>query len=427
MSENEVVRKGKYSEQELIRIGKLNDLETLGIDPFGGKFDIKNYSETLKTEYEEVSKEELAEREIEVAVAGRIMTKRGKGKAGFMHIQDNDGQIQIYLRKDQLSEVEFTLFDKCDIGDIVGILGIVFKTNTGEVSIKAKKYVHLTKSLKPLPEKFHGLNDEEMKLRKRYLDIITNRDVKEIFLKKQKFWSTVRNFLIENDRKTTRLKSHVEMVGDVASVKLHLVSFNEYQLFIKRIIDISIGSVGFLIFLILYVVLGILIKLDSKGPVLFKQDRIGKHGRIFKIYKFRTMTVDAEEKKKFFLNKNHMNGPIFKMKNDPRITRIGKILRKTSLDEFPQFYNVLRGDMSLVGTRPPTIEEVKEYTNNEYQRIAIVPGITGIWQINGRSKITNFDDILKMETDYINRWNIFLDLIIIFKTIKVVILCEGAE
>ena len=217
------------------------------------------------------------------------------------------------------------------------------------------------------------------------------------------------------------------MVGDVASVKLHLVSFNEYQLFIKRIIDISIGSVGFLIFLILYVVLGILIKLDSKGPVLFKQDRIGKHGRIFKIYKFRTMTVDAEEKKKFFLNKNHMNGPIFKMKNDPRITRIGKILRKTSLDEFPQFYNVLRGDMSLVGTRPPTIEEVKEYTNNEYQRIAIVPGITGIWQINGRSKITNFDDILKMETDYINRWNIFLDLIIIFKTIKVVILCEGAE
>jgi lysyl-tRNA synthetase class 2 len=199
MSENEVVRKGKYSEQELIRIGKLNDLEALGIDPFGGKFDIKNYSETLKTEYEEVSKEELAEREIEVAVAGRIMTKRGKGKAGFMHIQDNDGQIQIYLRKDQLSEVEFTLFDKCDIGDIVGILGIVFKTNTGEVSIKAKKYVHLTKSLKPLPEKFHGLNDEEMKLRKRYLDIITNRDVKEIFLKKQKFWSTMRNFLIEND------------------------------------------------------------------------------------------------------------------------------------------------------------------------------------------------------------------------------------
>ena len=127
------------------------------------------------------------------------MTKRGKGKAGFMHIQDNDGQIQIYLRKDQLSEVDFTLFDKCDLGDIVGIHGTVFKTNTGEVSVKAKEYVHLTKALKPLPEKYHGIADEEMKFRKRYLDIIMDREVKEIFLKKQKFWSTIRNFLIEHN------------------------------------------------------------------------------------------------------------------------------------------------------------------------------------------------------------------------------------
>ncbi len=198
MSENEVV-KSKYSEQELIRMGKLKDLEELGVDPFGGRFDIKHYSEALKAEFEEISKEDLAEKEIQVSVAGRIMTKRGKGKAGFMHIQDNDGQIQIYLRQDQLTETEFTLFNKCDIGDIVGINGTVFKTKTGEVSVKAKEYIHLTKALNPLPEKFHGLTDEETKFRKRYLDIITNRDVKEIFLKKQKFWSTVRNFLIEHD------------------------------------------------------------------------------------------------------------------------------------------------------------------------------------------------------------------------------------
>lgn len=199
MSEEQNVKRSKLSEQELIRVGKLKELEELGVDPFGGRFDVYNYSEALKKEYADTPKEELAEKEIEVSVAGRIMSKRGKGKAGFMHIQDNDGQIQIYLRKDQLSELEYTLFDKCDIGDIVGICGTVFKTNTGEVSVKAKKYIHLTKALKPLPEKFHGIQNEDIKFRKRYLDIITNREVKELFLKKQKFWSTVRNYLIEND------------------------------------------------------------------------------------------------------------------------------------------------------------------------------------------------------------------------------------
>lgn len=189
----------KMNEQELIRVSKLEELEKLGVDPFGGRFDVTHHSVELKTTYMESTKEYLEEHEIQVAVAGRIMTKRGKGKAGFMHIQDNDGQIQIYLRQDVLSELDFTLFDMCDIGDIVGIRGTVFKTKTGEVSVKAKEYIHLTKALKPLPEKFHGITDEDEKLRKRYLDIIMNRDVKEIFFKKQKFWSTIRNFLIENE------------------------------------------------------------------------------------------------------------------------------------------------------------------------------------------------------------------------------------
>lgn len=189
----------KMSEQELIRVAKLKELENLGIDPFGGKFDVTHHSEALKTTYMDTTKEYLEENAISVAVAGRIMTKRSKGKAGFMHIQDNDGQIQIYLRQDLLSELDYTVFDMCDIGDIVGIKGNVFRTNTGEISVKAKEYIHLTKALKPLPEKFHGLTDEDEKFRKRYLDIIMNHDVKEIFLKKQKFWSTIRNFLIEND------------------------------------------------------------------------------------------------------------------------------------------------------------------------------------------------------------------------------------
>ncbi len=135
---------------------------------------------------------------IPVTVAGRIMTKRGKGKAGFMHIQDAVGQIQIYLKKDELTDLEFGLFEKADIGDIVGISGTMFKTKTGEVSVKAGRYIHLTKALKPLPEKYHGIQDDEIKFRKRYLDIIMDSDVRDIFIKKQKFWSTIRNYMIDH-------------------------------------------------------------------------------------------------------------------------------------------------------------------------------------------------------------------------------------
>lgn len=199
MNDQEIMPGRKLSEQEQIRVQKLDELKALGVEPFGKKFPPTHHSAELINLYENHSKEELDEMNVEVKVAGRIMTKRGKGKAGFMHIQDNDGQIQIYLRQDRLSELEFQLFDKADIGDIIGIKGTIFKTQTGEVSVKASEYHHLTKALKPLPEKFHGLQDEETKFRKRYLDIIMNREVKEIFLKKQKFWSTIRNFMIDHD------------------------------------------------------------------------------------------------------------------------------------------------------------------------------------------------------------------------------------
>lgn len=195
----EVSNVKRMSDQELVRIDKMKELDTMGVDPFGGeKFIPDDHSEDLKNKYEEFSKEDLAEKNFTARVAGRIMTKRGKGKAGFMHIQDMQGQIQIYLRKDQLSEVEFELFNKADIGDIVGIEGVMFKTQTGEVSVKASKYVHLTKALKPLPEKFHGITDDEIKFRKRYLDIIMDSEVKELFFKKQKFWSTIRNYMIDH-------------------------------------------------------------------------------------------------------------------------------------------------------------------------------------------------------------------------------------
>lgn len=197
-NENELQESRKITEQEQIRLNKVEELKKLGIDPFGGKFNITHYSREIKEDYEMVSKEELEEKNIEVAIAGRIMTKRGKGKAGFMHIQDNDGQIQVYLKQDIMTDLDYNLYDICDIGDIVGINGTIFKTNTGGISVRAKSYTHLTKALKPLPEKFHGISDEDTKLRKRYLDIITNREVKELFYKKQLFWSTIRYYLIEN-------------------------------------------------------------------------------------------------------------------------------------------------------------------------------------------------------------------------------------
>ncbi len=189
----------KLNDQEQIRMNKVDEIKSLGIDPFGGKYTITHYSKAIKDGYANAAKEELEEKQINVSIAGRIMTKRSKGKAGFMHLQDNDGQIQIYMKQDILPEIDYKLFDICDIGDIVGIKGTVFKTNTGEISVRAESYTHLTKALKPLPEKFHGISDEDTKFRKRYLDIITNKEVKDIFYKKQIFWSTIRNYLIEND------------------------------------------------------------------------------------------------------------------------------------------------------------------------------------------------------------------------------------
>ncbi len=218
-----------------------------------------------------------------------------------------------------------------------------------------------------------------------------------------------------------------EMVGPLTSVKIHTVSLDEAQLFYKRTLDIIVGTLGVCLFALLYIIVGPLIKLDSKGPILFKQERVGLNGRIFEIWKFRTMVVDAEARKASLASKNKMSRNMFKVDDDPRITRLGKFIRKTSIDEFPQFINVLKGDMSVVGTRPPTMDEVAQYTNEEHRRISVFPGITGIWQVSGRSDLTDFDEILRIEEEYITNWSIWLDLKILLKTIKVVILCEGSE
>lgn len=162
---------------------------------------------------------------------------------------------------------------------------------------------------------------------------------------------------------------------------------------------------------------------DYKGPIFFKQIRVGQNGRRFYIYKLRSMYTNAEERKIELMKLNNMSHEfMFKMKDDPRITKVGKFIRKTSIDELPQFFNVLRGDMSLVGTRPPTLDEVNKYERKYWRRVSIKPGITGMWQVSGRSKITDFEEVVRLDTIYIDKWDILLDFKIIFKTFVQIIL-----
>ncbi|MDU2138200.1 MAG: OB-fold nucleic acid binding domain-containing protein, partial [Staphylococcus warneri] len=178
----------EMNDQMQVRRQKLQELRDLGIDPFGQRYDRSASAAELKAAWDEFSKEELHEKEEEshVAIAGRIMTKRGKGKAGFAHVQDLSGQIQIYVRKDQIGEEQFDLWKHADLGDIVGVEGVMFKTNTGELSVKAKSFTLLTKALRPLPDKFHGLQDIEQRYRQRYLDLITNQDSTRTFINRSK-------------------------------------------------------------------------------------------------------------------------------------------------------------------------------------------------------------------------------------------------
>lgn len=192
----------------------------------------------------------------------------------------------------------------------------------------------------------------------------------------------------------------------------------------KRYMDIIGGLVGLMITALIFIPVAILIKLDSEGPVLYSQIRCGLNGKPFRIWKFRSMYNDADQKK--HLVENKAKGHIFKNDQDPRITRVGAFLRKTSLDEFPQFWNVLVGDMSLVGTRPPTICEVSHYNQRHWLRLRVKPGITGEWQVYGRSLVDDFEKVVSLDLDYQRKWSIWYDLKLIFATVKVVLLRRGA-
>jgi lipopolysaccharide/colanic/teichoic acid biosynthesis glycosyltransferase len=192
----------------------------------------------------------------------------------------------------------------------------------------------------------------------------------------------------------------------------------------KRFIDIVGALVGLAITGVAFIPIAIAMQFDNPGPILYSQIRCGLNGKPFRIWKFRSMVVNADQKK--HLVQNQAQGQFFKNENDPRITRVGKFLRRTSLDELPQFWNVLMGDMSLVGTRPPTPDEVGKYKSHHFQRLKVKPGMTGEWQVRGRSTVKDFEEVVSMDLDYQRNWSVLYDLYLIFKTIEVVFAGRGA-
>lgn len=224
----------------------------------------------------------------------------------------------------------------------------------------------------------------------------------------------------------TNSEKAIQHFGNSSVVNFSTTFYRSSDVALKRMMDIIGSLIGLVICGIASIFLVPLIKRDG-GPVIFAQDRVGRNGRIFKFYKFRSMKLDAEEIKKDLMSQNQMQGGMFKIENDPRVTKIGHFIRKTSLDELPQFWNVLKGDMSLVGTRPPTLDEYMKYTPEQKRRLSFKPGITGLWQVSGRSNIKNFDDVVKLDVTYLDGWTIWKDIEILLKTIKVVLMKDGAK
>jgi len=202
---------------------------------------------------------------------------------------------------------------------------------------------------------------------------------------------------------------------------------HQWQLFMKRLIDLFISGLGIILLSIPLLAVALLIRLTSKGPALFLQKRIGLNGRKFVLFKFRTMQADAQRRRAKLESLNMMNGPVFKMKDDPRITGLGKFLRKFSIDELPQLLNVFRGEMSLVGPRPAVYKEVLQYEHWQRRRLSMRPGITCLWQVSGRNKIADFSEWMKLDLQYVDSWSLWLDFKILMQTIPVVIFGIGAH
>jgi exopolysaccharide biosynthesis polyprenyl glycosylphosphotransferase len=219
--------------------------------------------------------------------------------------------------------------------------------------------------------------------------------------------------------------SPIEYIGQFPTIPLHTGHVPEVGLLLKRVLDVVMSAIAVILMSPILLAVAIAIKLDSHGPVFYSSERIGKRGRVFRCIKFRTMVRDAENRRADVMHMNEREGVLFKISNDPRITRLGRFLRKYSIDELPQFFNVLRGDMSIVGPRPPLASEVKEYKLTHLRRLDVMPGVTGLWQVQGRQD-PSFDSYISLDVTYIENWSIWLDLKIIGRTIGVVLAGTGS-
>ncbi len=326
-------------------------------------------------------------------IIDRFIMRKHVPRVVYVGSKDSYNKFRYFLQKTptQVNEIGYISYDDDDdsieyIGKLSDIQNIIRKYNIDQVYILQKR---------------------EMNTRyiQRYVDIciemgVTCRIIIDTFRRRKAF-------------------SYVSSIGTYPVYTFHTVSMNGWAKMFKRLFDIIFSLFAIIITSPIMIITAIAIKLDSTGPAIFKQVRVGKNGRHFKIWKFRSMYVNAEEMKSQLMDMNQVkDGMMFKIKEDPRITRVGKFIRKTSIDELPQFFNVLFGSMSVVGTRPPTIDEVKKYSVRQWRRISIKPGITGMWQVSGRSSITNFSEVVELDTEYIDNWSIWMDIKVILMTVS---------
>lgn len=327
-------------------------------------------------------------------------SNRGKPRTAFVGKKGAFNKFQFFLKKTSIKLLE---------------VGYIAMTREDFENAREGEYIGCLEDLEDLIRTYNldqiyiiQKRSDELPFTQTYVDMCIDMGV------------TVR--LIVDFYKRRRAYSYVSTVGTYPVIAYHTITLNTYEQMIKRVVDIIGGLVGVILSSPIMLVTAILIKLDSPGPVFFKQTRVGQNGRKFKIYKFRSMYIDAEERKKELMTQNEIAGGVmFKMKDDPRITKVGKVIRKLSIDELPQFFNIVGGSMSLVGTRPPTVDEVEKYERGQWRRISIKPGLTGMWQVNGRSKVQSFEEIVEMDVEYIDNWSLWLDFKILVKTLLVLI------
>ena len=325
----------------------------------------------------------------------RFVSRKYIPRCIYVGSKDSYNKFRYFMKKTtmQVNEIGYVSYDDNNdgieyIGSVSELEKIIRKYNIDQVYIMQKR-------------------ERDIVVIQQYIDLciqmgVTCRVVVDIYRRRKSY-------------------SYNSSVGTYPVITYHTISLNNWELLVKRIFDIIFSLLAIIITSPVMLLTVVAIKLDSPGPALFKQVRVGKNGRHFKIWKFRSMYVDAEEMKHKLLSQNEVkDGMMFKMKNDPRITRVGRVIRKLSIDELPQFFNVLSGSMSFVGTRPPTLDEVEKYQTNQWRRISIKPGITGMWQVSGRSNIKDFNEVVKLDVQYIDSWNLLLDLKLLLKTVSVV-------